>query len=343
MKTRSFKAPSGAKIDFTELGFGTAPLGNLYRALSETEAQATLQAAWDAGLRYIDTAPLYGLGLSETRINHFLRGKPRDSYVLSTKVGRLLEVCAPDQRTGICKFFETPTRREIYDYGHDGIMRSVEASLERLGIDRIDILFVHDIDVFNHKSVAARDEKVTELMKSGYGALVKLRDQGVIKAFGAGVNEWEVCEILAKQGDFDLFLLAGRYTLLEQESLSSFLPLCEKRGIGIVIGGAYNSGILASGAKPGAFYNYDPAPQHILDRVAGIEKICARHGVKLVEAALRFPLVHPAVVTVIPGASRPEEVALNMQALAADIPAALWAELKAEGFIRRDAPVPGGK
>lgn len=343
MKTRSFKAPSGATIDFTELGFGTAPLGNLYRALTEPEAQSTLQAAWDAGHRYIDTAPLYGLGLSETRINHFLRGKPRDSYVLSTKVGRLLEVCPPERRTGIGKFFETPSRREVYDYGHDGIMRSVEASLERLGLDRIDILFVHDIDVFNHKSVAARDAKVAELMKSGYGALVKLRDQGVIKAFGAGVNEWEVCEILAKQGDFDLFLLAGRYTLLEQESLNSFLPLCEQRGIGIVIGGAYNSGILASGPKPGAFYNYDPAPQHILDRVAGIEKVCNRHGIKLVEAALRFPLVHPSVVTVIPGASRPEEVALNMRTLAADIPAALWADLKAEGFIRAEAPVPGGK
>lgn len=342
MKTRNFTAPSGATIDFTELGFGTAPLGNLYRALSEEEAQSTLQAAWDAGHRYIDTAPLYGLGLSETRINHFLRGKKRDSYVLSTKVGRLLEACPPDQRTGIGKFFDTPSRREVYDYSHDGIMRSVEASLERLGLDRIDILFVHDIDVFNHKSVAARDARVAELMKTGYGALVKLRDQGVIKAFGAGVNEWEVCEILAKQGDFDLFLLAGRYTLLEQESLNSFLPLCVERGIGIVIGGAYNSGILASGAKPGAFYNYDPAPQHILDRVAGIEKICNRHGIKLVEAALRFPLVHPAVVTVIPGASRPEEVALNMRTLAATIPAALWADLKAEGFIRSEAPVPGG-
>jgi D-threo-aldose 1-dehydrogenase len=342
MKTRSFKAPSGATIEFTELGFGTAPLGNLYRALTEDEAQATLQAAWDAGHRYIDTAPLYGLGLSETRINHFLRYKPRDSYVLSTKVGRLLQACPPQDRTGIGKFFETPSRREIYDYSHDGIMHSVEASLERLGIDRIDILFVHDIDVFNHKSVAARDEKVTELMASGYGALVKLRDQGVIKAFGGGVNEWEVCEIMAKQGDFDLFLLAGRYTLLEQESLNSFLPLCEQRGIGIVIGGAYNSGILASGAKPGAFYNYDPAPQHILDRVAGIERICARHGVKLVEAALRFPLVHPSVVTVIPGASRPEEISLNMRTLSAKIPVALWAELKAEGFIRLEAPVPAG-
>jgi D-threo-aldose 1-dehydrogenase len=342
MKTRRFRAPSGATIDFTELGFGTAPLGNLYRALTEDEAQATLQAAWDAGLRYIDTAPLYGLGLSETRINHFLRGKSRDSYVVSTKVGRLLEACPPDQRTGIGKFFDTPSRREIYDYSHDGILRSVEDSLERLGIDRIDILFVHDIDVFNHKSVSARDEKVAELMKSGYGALVKLRDQGIIKAFGAGVNEWEVCEILARRGDFDLFLLAGRYTLLEQESLTSFLPLCLERGIGVVIGGAYNSGILASGPKPGAFYNYDPAPPHILERVAGIERVCARHGVRLVEAALRFPLVHPAVVSVIPGASRPEEVALNMRILAANIPSSLWAALKAEGYIRAEAPVPAG-
>ena len=342
MKSRTFKAPSGAALGFTELGFGTAPLGNLFRALSEEQAQATCQAAWDAGIRYIDTAPLYGLGLSETRLNHFLRGKARDSYVLSTKVGRLLQPCPPEQRTGIGKFFDTPSRRENYDYSHDGIMRSLEASLERLGLDRIDILFVHDIDIFNHGSAAARDAKVAELMKSGYGALVKLRDQGVIKAFGAGVNEWEVCEILAKQGDFDLFLLAGRYTLLEQESLNSFLPMCEKRKIGIVIGGAYNSGILATGARPGAFYNYDPAPQHILDRVAGIEKIVTSHGVKLVEAALRFPLVHPAVVSVIPGASRPEEVALNMQTLAADIPSALWAELKAKGFIRAEAPVPHG-
>lgn len=342
MKSKTFKAPSGAELNFTELGFGTAPLGNLYRALPEEEAQATCQAAWDSGIRYIDTAPLYGLGLSETRINHFLRGKKRESYVLSSKVGRLLKACPPDQRTGIGKFFDTPSRQEVYDYSHDGIMRSLEASLERLGVDYIDILFVHDIDVFNHQTVAVRDAKVAELMKSGYGALVKLRDQGVIKAFGAGVNEWEVCEILAKQGDFDLFLLAGRYTLLEQEALNSFLPLCEQRKIGIVIGGAYNSGILASGAKPGAFYNYDPAPQHILDRVAGIEKVVAKHGVKLVEAALRFPLVHPAVVTVIPGASRPEEVALNTRTLAAQIPAALWADLKAEGFIRAEAPTPAG-
>jgi len=339
MKTRLFKAPSGQTIPFTELGFGSAPLGNLFHALSEEEAQTALAAQWAAGLRYIDTAPLYGLGLSETRINHFLRGKPRESYVISTKIGRLLKVCRPEERTGIGKFFDTPARQEIYDYSYDGVMRSLEFSFERLGIDSIDILFVHDIDVFNHETHARRDAHVADLMKSGYKALVKLRDEKVIKAFGAGVNEWQVCEMLANQGDFDLFLLAGRYTLLEQDSLESMLPLCQKRGIGIVIGGAYNSGILASGPVAGATYNYSPAPQHVLDRVARIQAVCERHGVKLVEAALRFPLMHPSVVSVIPGAVSPKQIELNNRILAANIPPAMWAELKTEGLLREDAPV----
>ncbi len=340
MKKRHFKAPSGATISFTELGFGAAPLGNLYRAHSEKEAQDTFAAAWKAGLRYFDTAPLYGLGLSETRLNHFLRGKKRNDYVISTKVGRLLEVCPPGKRTGIGKFFDTPSRREIYDYSYDGVMRSLEASLERLGIDLVDILFVHDIDVFNHKTEAARDAHVKTLMAGGYKALVKLRDEKVIKAFGAGVNEWPVCEMLAKQGDFDIFLLAGRYTLLEQEALNSFLPLASQRGIGIVLGGPYNSGILATGPKTGAWYNYDPAPKHILEQVKKIEAVCARHKIKLAQAALRFPLNHPSVVSVIPGAVSPKEVALNVKTMAAKIPKALWRDLKAEGLMHRDAPVP---
>jgi len=340
MRTNIFKAPSGAAIPFTELGFGSAPLGNLFRPWSEAEAQAVLQAQWDAGIRYIDTAPLYGLGLSETRINHFLRGKPRQDYVISTKVGRLLQVCKPEERTGIGKFFDTPCRREVYDYSYDGVMRSLEASLERLGIDSIDILFCHDIDLFNHQTEARRDAHIADFMKGGYKALVRLRDEKTIKAFGAGINEWQAPEILAKQGDFDIFLLAGRYTLLEQESLDSFLPLCEKRGIGIIIGGAYNSGILATGAVKGAWYNYEPAPQAILDRVARIQKICELHDVRLVEAALRFPLAHPAVICVIPGATVPAEVALNMKTLAANIPSAVWRDLKAAGLLRSDAPVP---
>lgn len=333
MKKRLFKAPSGASINFTELGFGAAPLGNLYRPTTDKDAQATLEAAWQAGVRYFDTAPLYGLGLSETRLNQFLRGKKRDSYVLSTKIGRLLEVCPPEKRTGIGKFFNTPNRREVFDYSYDGVMRSLEFSLERLGVDSIDMVFAHDCDVFTHGSVEKRDVYVKAFMDGGYKALVKLRDQKVIKAFGAGVNEWQVCEILAKAGDFDLFLLAGRYTLLEQEALNSFLPMCEERGIGIVLGGPYNSGILATGPKKGAFYNYDPAPKNILDRVAQIEAICKKHKVKLPEAALRFPLLHPSVVTVIPGAVMPKEVRLNVKTLSAKIPKALWKELKSAGLL----------
>ncbi|TIW04239.1 MAG: aldo/keto reductase, partial [Mesorhizobium sp.] len=259
MKTRHFDRIGNGGITFTELGFGTAPLGNLYRAISDEDANATLEAAWKAGCRYFDTAPLYGLGLSETRLNPFLRGRKRDDYVLSSKVGRIMRVAPPDQRTGIGKFFETPSRREVYDYSYDGVMRSFEASLERLGVDRIDILFVHDVDIFTHGSKEASDARIAEFMSSGYYGLLSLRDQGVIKAFGGGINEWQVAQTLAERGDFDLFLLAGRYTLLEQEALQSFLPLCQKRGIGIVLGGPYNSGVLATGPKPGAFYNYSEA------------------------------------------------------------------------------------
>lgn len=338
MDIRHFDRIGKGGLDFTELGFGTAPLGNLYRAISDEEAHLALEAAWETGSRYYDTAPLYGLGLSETRLNRFLRGKKRDDYVLSSKVGRLLKVCAPEERTGIGKFFDTPSRREVYDYTYDGVMRSFEASLERLGVDRIDILFAHDLDVFNHGTQEALQEKLDELMRSGYYALLSLRDQGVIKAFGAGVNEWQPCQWMAERGDFDLFLLAGRYTLLEQEALETFLPLCEERGIGIVLGGPYNSGILATGAVPGAYYNYDTAPQEILDRVSRIEAVCQRHGVRLIEAALRFPLKHPRVVSVIPGGQSAEQVRSNRQILDARIPAELWVELKAEGLMRQDAP-----
>lgn len=339
MKKRNFKAPSGETISFTELGFGTAPLGGLYRAVSSDDAQKTLEAAWAAGIRYYDTAPLYGLGLSETRLNRFLYGRKRKDYVLSTKVGRLLDVCDPKDRTGIGKFFDTPSRKERYDYSYDGFMRSIEFSLERLGVDSIDIIFIHDVDVFTHKSAAVRDGHVKTILKSGYKALEKLRSEKVIKAFGAGVNEWEVCETLARNGDFDIFLLAGRYTLLEQEALNSFLPLCEERGIGIVLGGPYNSGILATGPKPGAWYNYDPAPKPILERVAKIEAVCKRHKVKLAQAALRFPLHHRQVVSVIPGGVSAKEVALNAATMNVKLPKALWKDLKAEGLLRQDAPV----
>lgn len=340
MRTRHWDRLGNGGLDFTELGFGSAPLGNLYRAITEADAQATLQAAWDTGCRYFDTAPLYGLGLAETRLNHFLRDKPRDAYVLSSKVGRLLEVCVPDRRTGIGKFFDVPCRREVYDYGHDGVLRSVEASLERLGVDRIDILFVHDLDVFTHGTKAESDRRIDQFMASGYDALVRLRTEGTIRAIGGGVNEWQVCERLAERGDFDLFLLAGRYTLLEQDALASFLPLCEARGIGIVLGGPYNSGILATGPRPGAYYNYSEAGPEILDRVARIEAVCSRHGVPLIAAALRLPQHHPAVVSVIPGGQSPDEVRANRAILDTVIPADLWTELKAEGLLNPQTPTP---
>jgi D-threo-aldose 1-dehydrogenase len=338
MATRRFERLPERGLTFTELGFGTAPLGNLYRAITEAEAQATLEAAWATGCRYFDTAPLYGLGLAETRLNRFLLGRPRGDYVLSTKVGRLLQVCPPEQRTGIGKFFDTPSRREVYDYSYDGVMRSFEVSLERLGVDSLDILYGHDIDLFNHGSRAALDARLDEFIRGGYTALLSLRDQGVIKAFGAGLNEWQPCQWLAERGDFDIFLLAGRYTLLEQEALDSFLPLCESRGIGIVLGGPYNSGILATGPKPGAWYNYDPAPPEVLERVTKIQATCERHGVRLIEAALQFPLLHPCVVSVIPGGQSAGEVESNRAVMEKAIPPAMWQDLKAEGLLRQDAP-----
>ncbi len=338
MQVRHFDRLGNGGLDFTELGFGSAPIGNLYRAVADDEADAVLAKAWETGVRYYDTAPLYGLGLSETRLNRFLRGKPRDSYVLSTKIGRILKVCPPEERTGIGKFFDTPSRREVYDYTYDGVMRSFEASLERLGVDRIDVLLAHDVDIFTHGSKEASDAKIEELMGSGFSAMVSLRDQGVVKAIGSGINEWQVAQTLAERGDFDLFLLAGRYTLLEQESLDSFLPLCERRGIGIVLGGPYNSGILATGPKQGSYYNYEPASQEILDRVARIEATCRRHGVELIEAALRFPLAHPCVVSVIPGGQRVAEVEANRRLIDAEVPSALWKDLKAEGLLHAHAP-----
>ena len=340
MRKRKFKTHAGAELGFTELGFGAAPLGNLYRPMTEKEARATLDAAWSAGCRYYDTAPLYGLGLSETRLNGFLRAKPRDSYLVSTKIGRLLELCAPADRSRQGAFFETPSRRERFDYSYDGVMRSLEFSLERLGLDHIDIVYAHDVDTFTHGTKDAADARVRELMEGGYKALVKLREGGAIKAFGAGINEWQVAEHLARAGDFDMFLLAGRYTLLEQEALESFLPYCVDKNIGVVIGGPFNSGILATGPKPGAFYNYAPAPAEVRERVAKIQALCKAHGVKLAEAALRFPLGHPAIVSVIPGGQKAAEVARNAAMIAAKVPAALWRDLKAAGLMRADAPTP---
>jgi D-threo-aldose 1-dehydrogenase len=342
MKTRHWDRLGNGGLIFTELGCGSAPLGNLYYAIGDEEAHATLDAAWDAGMRYFDTAPQYGLGNSERRIGRLLRTKDRSSYVLSTKVGRLLALCPPEERLGIGKWYEAPSRKEVYDYSYDGVMRSVEFSLERTGLDRFDILYAHDLDVFTHGSEAARDHYIDAFMTGGYKACLAMRDQGVVKAIGAGVNEWQAAQMLAERGDMDIFLLAGRYTLLEQEALDSFLPLCAERGIGVAVGGVFNSGILATGPVEGAWYNYNPAPPAIIERVRRLEAVCERHGVRLIDAALRFPLAHPAVVSILIGAKHPKEARATPDLLRAEIPPALWDDLKAEGLVKANAPVPGG-
>lgn len=338
MKTLTWKRNGSTEVEFTRLGFGTAPLGNIYQAITDEEAAEVVAAAWDGGVRYFDTAPLYGLTLAERRLGAFLKSKPRDEYTLSTKVGRLMRPCPPSERSGIGRWFDVPDMKEVFDYSYDGVLRSFEESLERLGVGRVDVLFAHDLCVSTHGSKAASDARIEEFMSGGYKAMIELREQGVVKAIGGGINEWEVCQAMAERGDFDIFLLAGRYTLLEQHALDSFLPLCESRGIGVVIGGPYNSGILATGPTAGAYYNYDPAPPEILKRTKRIQDKCVAHSVDLKVAALQFPLLHPSVVAVIPGGKSAEEVIANGRNMNETIPSALWQELKAEGMLREDAP-----
>ncbi len=339
-QTALLNARTARPVPLTRIGFGGAPLGNLYRAVSEEDAQAALQAAYDAGIRYFDTAPQYGLGRSETRFGEALSRFDRNALQLSTKIGRLLVDCDPDEVTPEA-FVDVPQKRIVFDYTYDGVMRSYEASLKRLGVANADILLVHDVCVFSQGSQEASDAKVRELFDGGgYKALSELRAAGDIAAIGAGVNEWQVCEKLLGLGDFDGFLLAGRYTLLEQDALESFLPLCEKRDVGIILGGPYNSGILATGAVPGAKYNYADAPEEILERVRRIEAVCKAHDTPMIAAALQFVLGHPCVKTVVPGAVNAAEVRANIDLMERDIPAALWSDLRGEGLIRPDAPLP---
>lgn len=328
------------KIQLTEMGFGGAPLGNLYRKISDEDAQSALQAAYEHGIRYFDTAPQYGLGRSEVRFGQAIKRFDRNAIQLSTKIGRLLFDCEPDEVTPEA-FVDVPQKRIVFDYSYDGVMRSYEASRERLEVDHADILFVHDVCAFSQGSQEKSDARVHELFDlGGYRALTELKEAGEISAIGAGVNEWQVCEKLLGLADFDCFLLAGRYTLLEQDSLESFLPLCEKRDVGIILGGPYNSGILATGAVPGAKYNYADAPPEILERVRKIEEICAAHSVPLIAAALQFVLGHPSVKTVVPGAVNAHEVEANLALLKTPIPPSFWSDLRASGLIRSDAPLP---
>ncbi|WP_294204439.1 aldo/keto reductase [uncultured Sphingomonas sp.] len=329
------------KTDCTlpELGFGAAAMGNLYAAMDDAQAEATLDAALAAGFRYFDTAPHYGRGLSERRLGDALRG--RQDVIISTKVGRLMEpdatITDDRERDG---FHTAMPFQARYDYTHDGILRSHEHSLQRLGLARVDLLFIHDIGRVTHGEA---DAKYREQLTTGGGfkALERLRDEGTIAGFGLGVNEVEVCLDLMEEARFDVILLAGRYTLLEQGALDGLFPACAAADTAIVIGGPYNSGILATGSEAAARYNYAPAPETVLGKVRALEEVAARHGVPLPAAALAFVLAHPQIASVIPGIADPRQVSDTMRLYAEPIPAAFWAELRGQGLVRPDAPLPG--
>lgn len=333
---RCFTTRAGRELAFTSLGFGTAPLGNFLEALDERQCDETVEAAWNAGVRHFDTAPLYGLGLSETRLGRVLRTKPRDAYVVSTKVGRLLEPAGEDGSNGGI-YVDVPPLKYVYDYSYDGVMRSFEASLARLGLDRVDIVYVHDIDAPNHGGRDGSEARIQELLSAGgWKALQQLRDAGTVTAIGAGVNDWECCARLLDLADPDLFLLAGRYTLLEQEPLTTLFPKCADAGVRIVIGGPYNSGVLAGRST----FDYAAIPPTVADRARALRMICSDHGADLKAAALQFVLAHPLTVSVIPGANTRKEAEENAALLKARISKEVWCEMKAQGLIHQDSPVP---
>jgi D-threo-aldose 1-dehydrogenase len=313
-------------LEVTRFGLGTAPLAGLYEAVPEAKGLAVISRAWDAGIRHFDTAPLYGSGLAEMRVGKALHDKPRDEFVLATKVGRLLRADAPPEPGQ--NFKGTPPVNPVFDFSYDGVMRSVDESMERLQLDRIDILHIHDPD-------AHYDDAI----RGAYRALDHLRSEGVIRAVGAGMNQAEMLSRFAREGRFDCFLLAGRYTLLDQVALDELLPICVEQGIGIIAAGVYNSGILAD-PKAGARYNYTAAPAPLLDRARKIRSVCDSHGVPLKAAALQFPLGHPAVSCVVVGCRSVEQLDESLAMFEADIPAALWRDLKAKGLLRDDAPTP---
>lgn len=324
-------------LEVSSFAFGTAPVGNIFREIDEETSDAMFRASWEAGVRFYDTAPMYGHGLSELRTGQSLRWKNRADFVLSSKVGRLLRP-APRDTIDFAPWVNAAPFRMEFDYSYDGTMRSFEDSLQRMALESIDILFIHDIDVFTRGK--DQPEVFAQAMDGCYRALDSLRAQKVVKAIGVGVNEWEVCHEALKQRDFDCFLLAGRYTLLEQEALDAFLPLCEARGAAVVVGGGFNSGILATGAKPGAKYNYAPAPAPIMDKVAKIEAVCAEFGVPLPAAALQFVVAHPAIPAFCAGTRTVEQLSQNLAWFSHPITGEFWAALKARGLLREDAPVP---
>ncbi|QNA72570.1 aldo/keto reductase [Streptomyces sp. So13.3] len=310
------------------LGLGCAPLGNLYRAMPDATAAAVTAAALDLGCGYLDTAPHYGLGLSEERLGRALAGRPRSSYVLSTKVGRRLRPLAPGERTDGQGFVDTPARAREWDFTADGIRATLEGSLERLGTDDVDIVYLHDVE-----------DHLPEVYATGFPALAALRDEGLVGAIGFGMNDSGVLARLVADLDVDVVLCAGRWTLLERTAYDDLLPVCAERSTAVVVGGVYNSGLLAD-PRPGAPYNYAAAPPELVRRALDIAAVCAEFGVPLRAAALRFPFGHPSVVSAVVGAASPEEVRDNAALFTYEIPDGLWSALVERGLLDEDIPLP---
>jgi len=329
-------------IEVTTLGLGGAPIGGFRATIPDSQAARLIETAWQSGVRYYDTSPFYGYGRSELRMGAALREKPRSDYVLSTKIGRVMHVMKAGEKKKRADFRENglPGFAPEFDYSYDGVMRSLEQSHLRLGLSRIDVALVHDVDFWTIKDREILDERFKTVMSSGFKALDELRRAGVIGAIGVGINEADTSLRFIKAGNFDCMLLAGRYTLLEQGALGEFLPECIKRNVSVILGGPYNSGILTGSVKPGVTHDYVLAAKPLVDKAMKIEEICRRYGVELGAAALQFPLFHPAVCSVIPGALSATEVSQNVSRMSAPIPTQLWAELKGEKLLDPAAPTP---
>ncbi|WP_190232964.1 aldo/keto reductase [Streptomyces avicenniae] len=318
-------------VPVTRLSFGAAALGNLFAPVDPAAARAAVDAAWDSGIRYFDTAPHYGLGLSERRLGEALADRPRDAFTVSTKVGRLL-VPGPGEGDDLANGFAVPaTHRRVWDFSADGVRRSVEESLERLGLDRVDVVFLHD-----------PDDHAEEAFGEGYPALERLRAEGVVGAIGAGMNQVAMLTRFVQDTDVDVVLCAGRYTLLDQSALTDLLPAAADRGTSVVVGGVFNSGLLAD-PRPGATYDYAAAPDALLERAQRMAAVAARHGIPLRAAALAFPSGHQAVSSVLVGMRSEAEARDGAALFGAPVPAAFWAELVAEGLLHEDVPVPQGR
>jgi D-threo-aldose 1-dehydrogenase len=340
MKVSHIKTHARSGLAFTALSYGGAPIGNFNGTFDDSGATDMVAHAWDQGIRYFDTAPGYGNGLSEYRLGHALRNYDRHNLVLSTKVGRVVtpQLDAPSTNG---QYRDVPPFVATYDYSYDGVMRAVEQSMQRMLTDRFDALFIHDCDRYTHGDAAT--EYFHQAVVSAFPALESLRDQKVVKAIGFGINETDLMLEAVKTTDSDLCLLAGRYTLLEQEPLDELFPVCEERGVGIVLGGVYNSGVLATGPTPGARFNYAPAPDDILTQAGQLEEICHTYDVSLPAVALQFAYAHPVVVSACVGARNEQQQQRNAELCEAAIPEEVWDALRSARLIREDAPTPTGQ